>query len=117
MQGGVPGVVAVGGYLEGYTGHPPTMDLRPDLRISLRTSLRTSVRGSQTGPETRIWESHILYILVLRAFYWHQIIRVWPVQGLDSRAYLFPEIAQISQLSPTARSVITLGHIANVPLM
>ena len=33
MQGGVPGVGAVGGYREGYTGHPPTHEPEADLTL------------------------------------------------------------------------------------
>ena len=36
---------------------------------------------------------------------------------MDSAAYLFPGISQITQLFPTPRSVITLGQLSNVPLM
>ena len=39
------------------------------------------------------------------------------VQGLDSPAYLLPGMPQNSQLSSTSVSVITLGHMPNVPLM
>ena len=36
---------------------------------------------------------------------------------MDSSAYLLPRICQITQLSSTFHSVITLGHKANEPLM
>ena len=36
---------------------------------------------------------------------------------MDSPAYSMPGIAQITQLSPTSYSVITLGQLAHVPLM
>ena len=36
---------------------------------------------------------------------------------MDTPAYSMPGIRQITQLSPTPQSVITLGHSPNVPLM
>ena len=36
---------------------------------------------------------------------------------MDSAAHLLLGISQITQLSPTCRSVITLGHSPNVPLI
>ena len=36
---------------------------------------------------------------------------------MDSAAYLFCQIAQITQLSSTSSTVITLGQLSNVPLM
>ena len=36
---------------------------------------------------------------------------------MDSRAYLLPGMSEITQLSPTLVSVITLGKLSDVPLI
>ena len=48
---------------------------------------------------------------------WHQMVRVWTVQGLDSPAFLLLNVPQITQLSSTYPSVITLGQHAKQPLI
>ena len=51
------------------------LDLFLDLNLDLDLDLDLVLDRPRTGPKTGLLESHILDILVLRTFTWHQMVR------------------------------------------